>query len=165
MSDSRKWTRWNIARPSEPGLYWWRVGPADRDGMVWEPEFVAELWSVGMGYKEHELWPSFSHWNGYQRTVPSLTEWSPCDGSEKKGDFVHGIDLLPCPFCGGQPLLKWVHGDRNGVFIGSHVYQANEFWIVCGGCGVDSRHGGLKFVTEFWNRRLPSAGENLKPKE
>ena len=51
-------------------------------------------------------------------------------------------NLLPCPFCGGCPVL---------------TEAMTEHWVSCGTCGASGgMHGRLKLAVEAWNRRTPA---------
>ena len=50
--------------------------------------------------------------------------------------------LLPCPLCGGCPVL---------------TEAMTEHWVSCGTCGASGgMHGRLKLAVEAWNRRTPA---------
>lgn len=149
------WTAWDLRRPAERGLYWWRVAPRDIGGMVLQPEWTDELRSVGMGYGENENWPGFSHWNGYQRSVPQGTEWRSAAPEEQKLER-WPVELSVCPFCAAKPKLEWVWGaDGGGVFVGGRPYQATTFWIQCLACRFarTPHYTKLTPLVRQWNTR------------
>lgn len=71
------------------------------------------------------------------------------------------VDLLPCPFCGGQPNVRRESGDERNAY-------ANVVKVQCSACGVvisatgDTTKPGYadNSTTEVraiakWNRRAP----------
>lgn len=56
------------------------------------------------------------------------------------------IDLLPCPFCNGNAILKdkYIQG----------VANRKHYWIVCGKCQarIQDRRS-IKRATDAWNTR------------
>jgi len=57
------------------------------------------------------------------------------------------IEMLPCPFCGGEPYL--------------HGFSTNRF-VMCMECGAQSDDGSRERVTAAWNRRTPAPAEEKK---
>lgn len=153
---SEIWIDWAVQRPVKQGLYWWRVRSRDYGGVTLRPEWVSPLTPVGMGVAAVELWPSFSRWDGYQRSVPFGTQWSLAGPEATDKQFVfRAIELKPCPFCGREPTFSWSHMAVDcGRYIGSAPYQANQFKIDCR-CRLAGSHyrADLKELIEQWNRR------------
>lgn len=165
MSD--EWIDWDERRPDQRGLYWWRTAERDYGGLVLRPECVSLLRLVGMGYGDPELWPSFSNWDGYHRTVPKGTQWRPsADAKEDACRFV-GLSIAGCPFCESLPLVRWAQMSSAGdIYFGSHVHQSNCFKLICDDCGMaESRWTvNLKGLVSRWNAGRESQ-LGLKPKE
>lgn len=115
-----EWILWSVARPIDTkALYRWRICTAVILGLPMRPEWSEKLHKCGMGYAESEWWPLFSNWNGFQRSVHPKLEWRLAAENEPEGNvFWGGLDLLPCPFTGKQPVV-----DYKGRFIGSPPYQ------------------------------------------
>lgn len=148
------WIDWSERRPDAAGLYWWRVMSRPESGIV--PEFVCEACSHGMGYEENQLWPRFSHWNGFSRSVPVGTQWRPISGTEKRDDFVYpGLELYECPFCGKTPAIEWLEGCQGGgVVMNSYLLRANQFRLECR-CGKAQTRWmhSLAAARDSWNTR------------
>jgi hypothetical protein len=143
------WINWSDRRPPKEDLYWWRVGTVRVLGADVSPEWVEGLKSVGMGYGDPELWPRFSHWDGYHRTVPAGTQWKEL-GAGKKGDIdIPEIALKSCPFDGRKPRLYY-----SGRYIGASIIHAESISIEC-----DCGRANLKYwrdlnkAVELWNAR------------
>lgn len=152
-----EWNEWPASRPTEAGLYWWRVLSLNEGGIV--PEFVAEHRLVGMGYDANQLWPIFSHWNGYSRTVPGGTQWRTLTGDEKDGQFLYpGLTLEDCPFCGRHPNIEWCNRSGSGIWIGAPIFRANSFNLRCR-CRMAQTvaYHHLADAAEAWNRRFDPA--------
>lgn len=163
MSD-RTWTDWETQRPINAGYYWWRIEPRMIGGMTLQPEWVDELTPCGMGYRDSELWPVFSRWDGYTRTVPQGTQWAAKEPTvANDAERWPGVDLLPCPFCCAMPAIRWAQrsGD-GGIFVGSRPYQANDFMLTCRQC----RQAETRFcesligLTNNWNKRAGQMGDS-----
>jgi len=56
---------------------------------------------------ESEYWPSCSHWDGWNRSVPAGLEWRVAEPDEKD-IYWGGLDLLPCPFTGKPPIVTYL---------------------------------------------------------
>ena len=65
----------------------------------------------------------------------------------------HMKDLLPCPFCGGKPEVK---------YIGNDLTPKRFIEIQCSKCGAKRKDGAIRFGMDWlentaaqgWNRRL-----------
>lgn len=151
--DTPEWTDWTKQRPPCAGYYWWRVRPSTYGGMILRPEWVDEFRLMGMGRTDNALWPRFSHWDGYRRTVPELTQWRAGTYQSAKDYRFPGLDLLGCPFCGRVPNLKWV--PRH---ITAAIYESYQFRIACD-CGLATTGYGenLCAMVQRWNTRAETA--------
>lgn len=147
-----EWTKFAERRPEGKGLFWFRIAGFKFSDTEISVEWVAETHFCGMGYGPNEWWPTFSHWDGYNRTVPAGTEWRAIEGSEKKGDTRYpGAEFLPCPHCGRAPLVE-----PSSRWITMPVYSAQEFAIHCRCRGsFGPRYTGISNAAAAWNRRTP----------
>ena len=65
------------------------------------------------------------------------------------------IDLLPCPFCGGQPDVKHIGNDHS---------KKRFIEVKCPDCRIQRRDGAIRYgfdwleniVAEHWNQRVTS---------
>lgn len=147
-----EWIKFAERRPEGKGLFWFRNADFKFPCTEISVEWVAETHLCGMGCCPDEWWPTFSHWDGYNRTVPPRTEWRAIEGSEKKGDTHYpGIELLPCPHCGRAPPVE-----PSPRWIGMPIYLALEFSIHCRCRGsFGPRYNGLGNAAAAWNCRTP----------
>ena len=154
-AQEREWTAWETHRPTVAGLYWWRLPPAQYGGETLQPEWTCKVSLYGMGYAEKELWPSFSHWDGYHRSIPAGLEWSPAEDNEKVAHAIPYHGLKTCPFCGGVVALIGDNSLRGG---GARLYSVPfkpwRFGVSCR-CG---RAGSgwfetVRGATSRWNER------------
>lgn len=59
------------------------------------------------------------------------------------------IELLPCPFCGGEAEIEEM---KRGI-----LKPTTGYWITCKLCGCHSRAGfDRRKAVEDWNRRQPN---------
>ena len=162
------WTDWSERRPpNAPGRYWWRI-PARTIGGVenMRPEWVAEMSLHGMGYGDNEYWPeSISHWDGYRRAMPAGLQWRAEPETPKNGERWPGLNIKPCPFCGGTPRLRHnERGSSGGVVIcGDKLWTHNNFWLEhsCVFNG-STRSGSLAWLQEAWNRRAAELADQAQ---
>ena len=85
------------------------------------------------------------------------------------------IDLLPCPFCGGEAELRQI---TSGCSNGHPARIKNNYTVKCMCCGASSpvfesdiyqdRDGTIYFekngavdASEFWNRRVSDEKRHL----
>jgi hypothetical protein len=156
-----EWINWAERRP-ERGWRWWRVPPRNYGGLELQMEFVTDVSLHGMGYAESEYWPSgVSHWDGYRRTVPQGLQWLEGEmvPSQRAVRFP-GLNLAPCPFCGGQPKVDARERPKSGgeYLTGSKLHAANFFEIRC--CIVKMADWDFARIVSLWNTRRP---ERLDP--
>lgn len=67
-------------------------------------------------------------------------------------DQSRDIELLPCPFCGGKPKIK---------YTGNEYTKQRTVEVACSDCKVKRRHGALKhgfdwlecIAEKAWNQR------------
>jgi hypothetical protein len=148
---TKEWFSFSDVKPSEEGLYKFKLPYRNVGGLELQPEWVDEVKDRG-GYNEPQnLWPAFAHWDGYSRSVPSGLKWRPLKENEKKDDYqFNGLDLKDCPFCGSKAKVNW-----NYTFIGSRIFNAHEFSIACTGCYLakSPTTSDLKRMVEIWNKR------------
>ena len=118
------------------------------------------------------LHPPMTRWDGYRHLIPSDLQWAAAPDwileratYQKTGRYgmlqdivdeskvrrliaVDGIELLPCPFCGGDPVWEtW------GGFIGASPNEDDEFSLTH--CGAEYRRGSPLAAAKCWNRRPP----------
>ena len=71
------------------------------------------------------------------------------------GGEMSGIELKPCPFCGGENL-RIVGGV--GKYVKCRDCEASSGHVLGGACNADERH-----AAEAWNRRQPLECEEYCP--
>lgn len=149
-----KWIPWAVARPTAPGLYWWRLPAKEYDGIPLRPEWVCRVALCGMGYADDQLWPGFSNWDGCRRTIPDGMEWSAHPADSKDALAVpYDDDLLTCPFCGDSPRLE-AEQRHQGCRLYSSPFRPNIFRVKCPGCWAGSPwHESLRQALSLWNGR------------
>lgn len=108
----------------------------------------------------YHLLPPMTQWDGYKHIIPNDLEWSRkvpdsiaeiqyTDQTAYKVNqlvIVDGVDLKPCPFCGGP--ATW---DSRDGFIGSMAYQNRQFSAGC--CLRTNYFSSPQKCADFWNRR------------
>lgn len=155
-SIERNWTAWADARPSARGLFWWRLPEAVYGGVALRPEWIEEVALHGMGYAESQLWPRFSNWDGYRRTVPAGLEWAPAEETARKGMTLIAFEgLASCPFCGAAvPLLGDDRLKDGGARLYSVPFKPWLFRAACR-CGIAATpwRENVAEVLAVWNRR------------
>jgi hypothetical protein len=144
------WTLWSEQRPSDHTLnYRWRVPAQKILGMELRPEWTEKMHLCGMGYADNEWWPPFSHWDGYNRTVPKGTEWR--IATEDETDvYWGGLHMEPSPFSGMPPKIEY-----HGRFIGAPPYQPEWLKIVSPMIGFNTWTDAAK-MQAAWNTRTPA---------
>ncbi|MGX1096545.1 Lar family restriction alleviation protein [Amorphus sp. MBR-141] len=155
MGEIREWKRWADERPTEAGVYWWRLPEKDYSGLTLRPEWTCEVSSCGMGYADNELWPSFSHWNGYVRTVPANLEWTAAEPGEKGGAHkIHVDTLAPCPFCAKTPRMVGDDRPKEGGFrLYTIPFLPWRFSISCCGRASTGWRAKPAEAIALWNTR------------
>jgi hypothetical protein len=127
----------------------------------------------GMGYGPDEMWPTFSHWDGYNRTVYGDLEWCPVEADELEQKVAQrevvwrGLEVKGCPFCGTQPVMESVQSAvGGGMFVDWDPLRHNTFWLSCPSCGMArSPHvANLDALVRAWNRRA-ALGQAASPCE
>lgn len=89
-----EWTLWSVARPIDTkALYRWRICSAVILGLPMRPEWSEKLHKMWNGLRGNEWWPTFSNWNGYQRSVHPKLEWRLAAENEQEGN-VFGAGLI-----------------------------------------------------------------------
>lgn len=137
--------------PAKSCLAWFRVPGTPHKNYTLE--FVNNFALCGMGLDPPEIWPGFAGWDGYTRTAPTGLEWRPIEPGDKDEDVrVSGLELLPCPFCGGSARLKVKHSEGPYRLL-YFPHLANRFLCECP-CGQSSARGESPLqLAEKWNTR------------
>ncbi len=77
-------------------------------GLEMTPEWTTGMRLCGMGHGPNQWWPDgLHHWNGYRRYFIAPYEWREIEEGDADGVTWHGLDLLPCPFTGKQPIVGY----------------------------------------------------------
>lgn len=140
------WTEWAAQRPTDTtAIYRWRVGPRKICGMMLRPEWSGKMSLCGMGYRDNEYWPPFSHWNGATRSVPNDTEWRFASADETT-IFWGGLDLLPSPFTGRPPVVEY-----SGRWIGAP--PTHPEYLILKSYLVDAHFDDARRMMDTWNLR------------
>lgn len=157
---------WNLFSetplPEGKRLYWWRVGARDFGGITARPEFAEPSIYHCDHYTDKKCWlPQCAHWDGYKHIMPDDLEWAYAgEDVTEKTERWPGIDLLPCPFCGGPAEISSCQaslrgGRYTGLFLNGKFFKNNWFKIKHR-CGIVSDTGGssnLKALIAAWNKR------------
>jgi len=69
------------------------------------------------------------------------------------GNLIELDELLPCPFCGGEPEI---------IFIGNNQTKSRSVKIKCPDCRIERTDAGIRFnhqriaeiAVKNWNRRI-----------
>lgn len=116
-----EWKRWYDERPpNERAILAFRLRDVVVLGATVTVEWVDELHCCGMGYADAEWWPGWSHWNGYDRSLPKDLEWrrpTPIEYKHCAEAYSHqrptdvtytgpNVALLPDPFTGHPPRVE-----------------------------------------------------------
>jgi hypothetical protein len=152
------WKNFSGERPGL-GVYWFRIPPFNFNNESVSIEFVMKTSLHGMGHSTPEIWPGFSSWNGYRRSVPSGTQWKECEKGEKDGLFIiTSANFNECPFCGKHVLLSYAPR-----WIGAPPFKAEYYSIQCSGCGIPriNRFTSILRAEAAWNRR--AMPEEVRP--
>lgn len=141
--NSADWMEYQGIDTLEVGEYLWRV-PHRRLASVWMI-FRANVRLRGHGRHDRVPSPDFDHWDGYRVHIQDGTQYRTVrDGDPKV--TVEGIQLLPCPFCGAQPLWSTLDG-----FVGSRPHQDNIFRITH--CIAEAWCKTPQDAADAWNTR------------
>ncbi len=145
------WTKWVDRRPTDTEkFYRWRVSPRPILGMELQPEWSDKMWGCWDGNKPKEFFPPHSRWNGWSRDVDPSIEWRECtedEAREKAPIKWNGLNLLPCPFTGKVPEVKY-----HMTYIGSPPYQPLGLEIKSSMLGFNQWRDA-KAMQESWNKR------------
>lgn len=159
-TEGSQWSLFSDQRPTDRSkLYAFRV-----EGL--NIEWKGGLQNVGMGHGDNEYWPDFSHWNGYERTLPKGFQWRVADVGAKPDELKFtGLNLLPCPFCGGHPKVEGFRsgnpGGGGGVFVHSGPWEWNTFVLrPCCRLVASSYFACLGNLETAWNRRKTSTPQS-----
>lgn len=147
------WIEWEAARPRAPGLYWWREPARAYGNLELRPEWTAKLAACGMGHAEPQLWPVFSKWDGYKRTVPAGLEWRFALPEDEPVRFP-GVALKPCPFTGAEAALVGDNAPRGGCARLFQVPYRPWRFRVFGGFAVTPWHEDPARALAQWNSRV-----------
>ena len=131
-----EWKSYSVERPTEKGVYEWKVPSTRIHGM-----FVTfQSWFRMRSTANSEvLAPSFSGWNGWNLTLPSDVSWRipeiPNINLQKHEYGNLGIDGLifhKCPYCLEVPELRgWWFGDGGGVIVAAEPFNYNAWQLKC----------------------------------
>jgi hypothetical protein len=149
MSD-HIWHNFSDKRPDRKAIFVFKLDNVKLGGLNLDVEWSNQVEFMGMGYEPAELWPSFSHWDGYNRTVPNGLKWRELKEDEKylqesadktkfpypipkkeRLEIFHGLDLGICPFCNSEYDIEW-----SPRYIGAPIFKPDNFRIQCHGCGL-----------------------------
>ncbi len=150
-TENRIWTKWSDKRTPEDGnIYRFRVATKVL-GMDMVVEWSEEQRSCGMGYGEPRYWPlTPCHWDGYRRyMINNNIEWSflqEGDSKDSKDVIFHGLNLIPCPFTGKQPKVRWF-----GRYCSSPPFILE--WIGVQSHIIDFTRRDANELQKLWNQR------------
>ncbi len=151
-----EWKLWSVVRPTKDWVYRWRIPPRDYGGLILQPEWNSKMILSGMGFGKNELWPSFSQWDGHNRTVPPGTEWRMADESEPQESWP-GLILKPCPFCGDDPKFEWEER-----YMHAPIFHYKSFKIRCECMFAESvSNHCLEWLVDKWNTRKRPQNKRL----
>lgn len=146
MSLESPWTLWSVTRPTDLKLsYRWRIPTCDILGLSLRPEWTDQLHSRS-GLGDIEYWPGCAHWTGWRHEIPPGLEWRVA-GPDEKAIFWGGLDLLPCPFTGRQPVVSYF-----GRWITAPAYHAEKLHLQC--YLIDGFWSDAAKMREMWNTRV-----------
>ena len=149
----KAWKSFEEEKPTNEGLYWWKLNDIELGGMNVSPMWTDKYAEMNCGY-DKEMWPEFSDWNGYKRSVPEGLYWMSAKTDEKDRRILP-IIIKPCPFCGTAQKISSLEKHGGGVVVNSRLYNHNTFWIKCTHCGCSStpHFNDLNKLTRLWNKR------------
>lgn len=155
------WTEYVASRPTEPGLYLWRLPSAVCVGLF--VIVAAKMRARGAGYAT-VLSPDFDHWDGYQVHVPPCLSWRATDGQADGHVEPDGFTLGACPFCGNVP--RWSAFERTsdgGLMCSARPQSLNEWRVQCCQWIAGPRAADPRHIAAAWNRvaalSQPEAGD------
>lgn len=134
-SHASGWTKFSERRPSEAGVYEWRIPSRAVAGAVLI--VAAHMRYRSAGY-ERALSPEFDYWDGYELHVRCPVEWRE---TAEHGDLktyqhrvisVEGLDPCECIYCGKRPKLEAHQRARDGgIVCGPDPWELNSWKFVC----------------------------------
>ncbi len=151
------WTEYVASRPTQPGLYLWRLPSAVCPGLF--VIVAAKMRARGAGYT-NVLSPDFDHWDGYQVHVPPALSWRPVDGQKDGHVEPEGVTLGTCPFCGKVPHWSAFEASPyGGLMCPARPQSLNEWKIECCRWIAGPRQSDPRQLAAAWNRVARPAKE------
>jgi len=134
MTTNNSWTRYSAERPTEAGIYEWRVPSKAVPGVVLI--VASQMRMRGAGF-ETVLSPEFDYWDGYRVHVLCDVEWRPATFVPAKNQRtpallgIEGLQLSPCSHCGNTPRIEAMQRDSLGTTICPDPWKLNIWRLVC----------------------------------
>lgn len=138
----KDWVRYSENKPTEAGLYEWRIHSKTASGLIMI--VLATIRLRGAGFK-NALSPEFDYWDGHQVHVKSNVEWRPTDIVLLKNQRTplvlsfEGLDISPCSYCGKVPQIEAHQRDNFGVTFNPYPWFFNSWRFVCCEWGTTPR--------------------------